>query len=372
MTPELLQELREAGVLTSDWVPAFTAAPRWEFLPDTLWEWRGDQWHPVTQARHPEQWRRLATGPDSVVTQVDDGLGQGVVGATATSSSSMPRMVAVMLRHLDVHGGERALEIGTGTGWNAALLASRLGQDRVITVECDPTVAAHARRALSAAGFGELRVIEGNGSDGYSPEAPYHRVICTAACHTVPYAWVEQTRPGGRIVTPWGTEFLNWGLLALDVHDDRTATGGIVDTASFMWLRDQRFPSRPVRPTDAEDAAADTTRTWLKPADVVSTRSGAVLAIGTRVPGCRARYVPPAEDADGEAMLYLSDQRTGSWARLPAEPGSPGPYTVAQFGERRLFDEVEAAYQWWTEQGCPGVADWRFTVTPQAQSIELR
>jgi protein-L-isoaspartate O-methyltransferase len=63
----------------------------------------------------------------------------------------MPRVVALMLKHLDVHGGEQLLEIGTGTGWNAALMAHRLGAERVTSIEVDPQIAAHARKALSDA-----------------------------------------------------------------------------------------------------------------------------------------------------------------------------------------------------------------------------
>ncbi|MGH3925597.1 MAG: hypothetical protein ACRDTT_22525 [Pseudonocardiaceae bacterium] len=113
---------------------------------------------------HPGQWRELAVGDDFVITQVDDGnpVG-GDVGDLITSSVSMPRMVALMLKHLDVHGGERVLEIGTGTGWNAALLAHRLGADCVTTIEVDPQVGTRAKKAPSDAGFGDVIVITGDG-----------------------------------------------------------------------------------------------------------------------------------------------------------------------------------------------------------------
>src|SRR5437016_377090 len=111
-----------------------------------------------------------------------------------------------MLDSLDVQSGHSALEIGTGTGWNAALLSQRVGDTgRVVSVEVDSEVAQCARRALKAAGYTPL-VVTADGTQGYAPAAPYDRVINTASVHTIPRAWIDQTKPGGVIVTPWGTD----------------------------------------------------------------------------------------------------------------------------------------------------------------------
>ena len=103
------------------------------------------------------------------------------------SSSTKPDLMIRMLEALDVTDGMRVLEIGTGTGYNAALLAHRLEPEQVITMEIDPQVAAQARRALSDIGCGAVTVITGDGELGYPPGAPYDRVICTAACENIPY-----------------------------------------------------------------------------------------------------------------------------------------------------------------------------------------
>ncbi|MGH3927665.1 MAG: methyltransferase domain-containing protein [Pseudonocardiaceae bacterium] len=271
MDEQRAEELIAGGDLTLDWRPSFLAVPRLQFIPDTVWHEVDGLFRPVRRTEDPDSWLELAGSKDSVVTQVDDGCpaGPGEAGDTPTSSASMPTMVALMLKYLDVHGGERVLEIGTGTGYNAALLAHRVGAGRVVTIEIDPEVAAQARKALSDAGFGGVTTVVGNGSLGHPSEAPYDRVIATASCHTVPYAWVAQTRPGGRIVTPWGSQYCNFGLLALSVNDDGTATGRIVDTAAFMRLRDQRFRSRPISPTDEDEKQAM--------ADYGSSDSGASL-----------------------------------------------------------------------------------------------
>lgn len=94
-----------------------------------------------------------------------------------------------------------------------------------------------ARSNLAGAGRVPL-VITGEGADGYFPAAPYDRVIATCSVRAVPYAWVAQTRPGGIIVTPWGTTVENSALLRLVVDDNgELAVGRIVDWATFMLLR---------------------------------------------------------------------------------------------------------------------------------------
>lgn len=276
-----------------------------------------------------------------------------------------------MLGHLGVQGGERVLEIGTGTGWNAALLAHRLGSDRVTSIEVDLEVAGHARKALSDAGFGGVTVITGDGALGYPPGAPYDRLIATVAARRVPYAWVAQTRSGGRIVMPLDIDYVGV-LAALTVADDGTASGSVFDHAAFMLLRDQRG-QRGFSSTDEQDERASVTETSVHPSEVANPhhRLGSVIAIGSRVDSCRMAYYPPAELDDREGIVWMADDDSGSWARLHHDPDSDGPHTVYQHGPRRLWDEVEAAHRWWVDQGEPGADRWRLTVTPEGQRIEL-
>ena len=101
--------------------------------PDTVWFRNPDGWPtllPLHRGDDPDRWLELTyTHDDAVVTQIDDGhpSGPGLAGAMQTSSASAPDIVAIMLAALDAHEGHRVLEIGTGTGYNAALLAHRLG-----------------------------------------------------------------------------------------------------------------------------------------------------------------------------------------------------------------------------------------------------
>jgi protein-L-isoaspartate(D-aspartate) O-methyltransferase len=121
----------------------------------------------------------------------------------ATSSASAPGVVAAMLAQLDVGPGHRVLEIGAGTGYNAALLACLTGPaGQVTTVELDPGFAAEAAQALASAGYGQVTVIAGDGEYGYPARAPYDRIIVTAGAWELPAAWAGQLAPGGLLVVP--------------------------------------------------------------------------------------------------------------------------------------------------------------------------
>lgn len=235
---------------------AIRRVPRELFIPDTIWVTRDDGWNvPLRRQDDPRRWREACHADAAVVTQVDDGAVD--IGVEATSSSSAAFAMEAMIEALDLHEGMTVLEIGTGTGYNAAVLAEMVGVENVTTIEIDPVIAAQANRALHNADF-PVHVVTGDGVMGYPRKAPYDRIIVTAAAYRIPQAWVKQTRTGGLIVVPWAPTFhTGYPLATLTVRGDGTAEGRFTDCqAAFMALRSQRWPQRLVHATRTRWVAA--------------------------------------------------------------------------------------------------------------------
>jgi protein-L-isoaspartate(D-aspartate) O-methyltransferase len=116
---------------------------------------------------------------------------------------SQPYIVAYMSAAIAVGLGDRILEIGTGSGYQAAILAE-LGAE-VYSIEIVPELAAHARAALQSEGYGNVRIKTGDGYKGWPEHAPYDAVIVTCAPHDVPPALVEQLADKGRLIVPVGS-----------------------------------------------------------------------------------------------------------------------------------------------------------------------
>jgi protein-L-isoaspartate O-methyltransferase len=219
----LVRRIDASGAWAADpaWREAFAAVPRHLFVPYYYVGVAGGyerRWgeSPDPQAR--ERWIRGAYEDTPLATRLRDG--------ELLSSSSQPSLMADMLAALRVEDGNTVLEIGAGTGYNAALLAHRLGDDRVTTVDLDPEITESARRHLAAAGYQPV-VVTG------AQRAPFDRIIATCALSTVPRAWLAQSRPGGRILMPLAT-----GLMVLTVTDAGHAEGRFLHTpAYFVPLR---------------------------------------------------------------------------------------------------------------------------------------
>ncbi|MER8067058.1 methyltransferase domain-containing protein [Streptomyces sp. NPDC094034] len=203
----LIREIALTGALDDPaWRAAFEAVPRHLFVPyyfvgrpggyDRLWSGDPD---PARRRR----WLRGAYADGPLATRVRDG--------ELISSSSQPSLMARMLGELDVRDGDRVLEIGAGSGYNAALLCHRLGDELVTTVDVDPEITESARSHLATAGY-RPAVITGDGARGCPERAPFDRIIATCTLPSVPTSWLAQCRPGARILAPLAT-----GLISLVV-----------------------------------------------------------------------------------------------------------------------------------------------------------
>lgn len=206
---KLVDQLKHNGdIHTSDIEAAFRAVPRHLFLPgielDKVYANQG------------------------IITKRENSL--------PISSSSEPGLMATMLEQLDLKPGQRVLEIGTGTGYNTALLAHIVGDSgAVITVDIDQDLVEKARGHLKAAGFEQVQVICTDGGLGYPEAAPYDRIILTVGAWDIAPAWQQQLKPDGRLVLPLWTRGAE-NTVAFEPVDDYLQSVSL-SHCNFMRLR---------------------------------------------------------------------------------------------------------------------------------------
>ena len=145
---------------------------------------------------------------------------------------SQPFIVAVMTHLLDLNAGDKVLEIGTGSGYQAAVLAALT--DEVFTIEIVPELGERARTTLERLGFGDVQTRIGDGYDGWEEQAPFEAIIVTAAPDQIPPPLIQQLAPGGRLVVPVGSDPRAEVLTVLEKGSDGTLTSRQVIPVRFV------------------------------------------------------------------------------------------------------------------------------------------
>jgi protein-L-isoaspartate(D-aspartate) O-methyltransferase len=364
---EMVERMMAGGSLRSrPWIAAFTGVPRHSFLSRFFRQSEDLSGWEAVSAGDPGAMELIYDG-GTWVTQLDNDpyrwqtarSSDKPISGTPTSSSTAPGLMALMLEALDVHDGHQILEIGTGSGYNAALLAHRLGSALVTTVEVDPDVAEAARGSLHAAGWTPSLAVA-DGSAGHPERAPYDRLIATCSTPTIPPAWLAQVRPGGLILTSLYRDLGGGPLVLLRVQGDGQAEGRFLpDYGGFMPVRTHPPADAPQRLTAALAAhTADDRRGTTLAADVLDDPDFGMVA-ALRLPGVASIGFTP-EDSDGPQRWLLAAD--GSWACLQETTGS-----VSQHGTRRLWDEIENAHQQWTQLGTASRDRLGLTITPTGE-----
>ncbi|MDI1462540.1 ATP-grasp peptide maturase system methyltransferase [Catellatospora sp. KI3] len=334
-------------------VCAFQEVPRHGFLP-AFFLWQPDgRWRGVDR-REPD-YLRLVYADTALATQLDgettpDPKAPARSG-TPTCGSTRPSLMATMLEALALTGRERVLEVGLGTGYNAALLSHRLGDSNVYSVDVDGAVVEAARSRLNSCGC-EPHIATTDGRSGWPGSPRFDRLIATCAVPAIPPDWIFQVADGGLIVASLWRGLGGGPLVRLEV-DHGTAQG------RFLSMPGDPMPVRTaarVDPDAAWKAAAGqtgATHTTPVPPDALD-HPHASLWVSLLVPDAGRLDVLPE---DGSAQLWLL-ALDGSWSCLDT-----GTNRVEQRGPRRLWDEVEQAYSLWRRQGEPARERTGLTVT---------
>jgi protein-L-isoaspartate(D-aspartate) O-methyltransferase len=344
----LVAALKSEGKLSSPLVEAaFKQVPRHRFIDHFYLLEKKDrrmQWQQVqpSTVENTDAWLRAVYANQPVVTAFDE-------DNTPTSSSSSPDAMAFMLEALQLLPGLRVLEIGTGTGYNAALLAHIVGDPhKIFTVEIDAALARRAQRILDQVAGEGITVYAGDGLCGYPPGVPYDRIIATGSYHKVPLDWLDQLQPGGILVMNLrGHLGACVFLKSVKVGPGRVAHGTFLAGSDFMELRDAHAPSYRVtelvarylgRPTVEQRtftcAEFDPSLLWNHRLEFLLQLSFPEMYF-TSVevdPMC-----PCLIDASSDTMLVFRPlEREGEWL-------------VEIKGQEQLWDKVKQAYSWWIE-----------------------
>lgn len=336
----------EVTAAAPEWHDSVSSTPRHQLVP----RW----WEPIPDS-YPFAWGLRTPQPDQPWAEVyaDETLVTRVGALHAdradltdrptglpTSSSTLPGLIVRMLHLLGPDKENRVLDVGTGSGYSAALLAHRLGDKQVTSIDVDPYLVDAARERLAA--FGRTPHLEVADATGSLPDTDYDRIIATVSVRPVPKAWLDALRPGGKIVTTiTGTSL----LISAERHPDGVVRGRVQpDPATFM--RTRRDTDYPARLDHIYDAARD------QPGDETHQLTGPVPDLWDDWQ-LRCLYELDSPDIenrsatrdDGSQLLWLL-AADGSWARADS-----GAMTVHQSGPRRLWDDLERVQARWTAAG---------------------
>ena len=332
----LADTLRDNGDLRSpQWHAAISAVPRHLLVPRAFEQGATGAWSEFETADVPER----VYSPETLVTALE------IVGGDRLpiSSSTKPDLMVRMLEILDVRDGDRVLEIGTGTGYNAALLAHRLGDERVFSIDVGGDLIELARERLGAA---RLRptLVAVDGVHGLPEHAPFDRIIATCSVPAVPWEWAEQLTSDGAILVDLKLATSAGNLVLLRRVGNRLEGRFTARWAAFMAMRTGATPQPIAR---ADSASGGRTRPTDAPPKPWSDAPMAWFLAHFRLP----RGISFGYDLDPDTMQPVASTFAtpdGSWARVSLADG-----TVTEAGDKPLWSHVEWAYKQWITAGRP-------------------
>ena len=310
----------------------------------------------------------------------------------ATSSSSQPSIMAAMLERLDLRRGHAVLEVGSGTGYNAALLTKVVGsRGRVVSIELDSALARGARHRLAGV-RSAATVVRGDGLEGWARGAPYDRIIVTASAPIVPRAWHDQLIDGGLLELPLVVDRGGQAqmIVTFQKEGDRLRSKHLLH-GGFMPLRHAPGAQVPSPPTLAASERIDQRPRSLAHLSgealrrLSARRRQRLLSLALSEPRTRKLPLRAPRLALG---LYLTieapkDRLIGGWPRVGVI-GRDGEGLALLAGGARTVTRIESygdsdaegllleVIQEWKDRGRPGSEDLHVEVSLQGQEARGR
>ena len=348
-----VDEMKAAGAIGSPAVErAFLTVPRHRLL-ETFYRREADR--TVTVRHDPGHPRR----DHLALIYADNALATRRSGGLPVSSTSQPSLMARMLELLSLTGGMKILEVGAGTGYNAALMAEIVGdQRRVITVDVLEDVVDQTRRLLAAAGYPAIQVLLRDGFEGVPGQAPFDRIVATVGCSDLSPNWAEQLADDGAMLVPLAHG--NGHPLVLARKDGHVLRGRMVLRTGFIPVRG---------PLHIDDL-------WMQGVHV----SNEAEIVHERDPAPRFPPRTPEEptwltDEEEDFLFYLGlyDRRAGHAPAGPALSAGPdgwaalGPDGIWWWKDASLARELDRRYREWDARGRPALGHYQVTFVPAGE-----
>ena len=357
-TPHAERLAAEVTYPQSRWYGPITATPRHLLVP-RWWQsrrqrsrgiWDPWQWEVCDGLGDPEQWLSAAYADQTLVTRIgplhaDHAGPDDHPTGRATSSSTMPGLVLRMLRHTRVYDGADVLDVGTGPGYGAALLAHRLGDRHVTSIDVDPYLTKTAAERLDQIGrHPQIRTCDATGPLP-GGAGSYDRIVSTVSVRPIPPSWLVALRPGGRLVTT-----ISGMTVILTAHktQDGSAVGQVEwERAGFMDTRDgpDYPPDLHSRFGDLADQEGEQVTTGRYPVIKVNDAWELQSVLSVVAPGIEHAY----QESDHGRRTAWMVHPDGSWARASAH-GDQAP-VVHQGGLRRLWEILDQIRDDWASHG---------------------
>jgi protein-L-isoaspartate O-methyltransferase len=368
-----IAELKRGAQLEEKYARAFATVDRGDFVP-VYYGVEAD-----ARLRWPIEWTKFSRTGDGSELWAQNVYSSERALVTRLSetgvplvSSTDPQVMAVMIRELRPQDGDKVLEVGTGTGYNAAILSEVVGKDGAVTsVDIDEEACASAAGRL--AGRTNIHLAQADGRLGYTPNAPYDCIVVTGNAARVEQSWLSQLTPAGRLVVHLKSAMVG-GIFAATAAGDGVISGRFLDypEIGFIALHDSGGPAEE-RDQEPIGELGDrlTSQNILLPAaeallDDSNRDAHAFMGLLTVPDRYQTYEIGRPGDWYRGAVIARGRLRTELREEHAADDGKK----IAVAGDESVLAELCKAFESWTAAGSP--EHWQLEFTISAERVRFR